>query len=207
MVEEHERSRLSTSKGCRGVVDEAIHWKALALCQLHRLNYILSGWGRRLVGTAQPQMQAPRRSLCEANVSVRFLRSEVCCFLIGPFSSAKEVNESIPETCQQVCVPHLFTWDLSAESHLWDEEPSAIHTVPGLWVCSQSMITLQARARAGTTPSSECPGMCKCGHANGETEPSCAPVCPWVWKSDTTALISQSCCVGKARESKTSGKE
>ena len=123
-------------------------------------------------------MQAPGRSLCKANVSGCFLRSEVCCFLIGSFSSAKEVNESIPETCQQICIPHLFPWDLSAESHLWDEEPSAIRTVLGLCVCSQSMTTLQARARAGTTPCSECSGMCKCGHANEEIEPSCAPVCP-----------------------------
>lgn len=77
-------------------------------------------------------MQAPGRILCEANVSVCFLRSEVCCFLIEPFSSAKEVNESIPETCQQICIPHLFPWDLMEESYLWDEEPSAICTVPGL---------------------------------------------------------------------------
>lgn len=123
-------------------------------------------------------MQAPGRSLCKPNASGCFLRSEVCCFLIGPISSAKEVNESVPETCQQICIPHLFPWHLLADAHLRDEEPSPVRTIPGLWVCSQSMTTLQATARAGTTPSFECSGTCKCGHANGEIEPSCAPVCP-----------------------------
>lgn len=108
----------------------------------------------------------------KADVSDCFLRSEVCCFLIGPFSSAKEDNESIPETCGQICIPHLLPWDLLAEPRLWDEVPFAIDAVPGLRVCSQSVTTLQPRARVGITPSSECSGMCKCGHESREIEPS-----------------------------------
>lgn len=39
-------------------------WQALLLCQLHGGRDILSGGGQRLVGTAQPGMQDPGRSLC-----------------------------------------------------------------------------------------------------------------------------------------------
>lgn len=175
----------------------------------HYCSVSFIGWITSWVGEEGDLLEQPslmcrlQLRVCTANVSGCFLRSEVCCFSIGPFSSAKGINESIPETCQQIHIPHHFL-NLLAESHLWDEEPSAIHTIPGLWVCSQPM-TMQARARAGATPSSD--GMFKCGHANGEIEPPCVPVCPWAWKSDSTALMSQSCCVGKASESMTSGKE
>lgn len=110
--------------------------------------------------------------VCKVDVSGCFLRSEVCCFLTRLFSSAKEDNESVPETCGQICIPHPLPWDLLAEPRLWDEVPSGTDTVPGLRVWSQSVTALQPRARAGTTPSSECSGMCKCGHERGEIEPS-----------------------------------
>ena len=76
-----------------------------------------------------------------------FLRSEVCHLLIERFRSAKEVNESIPETCRQICIPYQFPLSLSAEPHLCDEEPSATCSTFRLWVFSQPMLLLQARAR------------------------------------------------------------
>lgn len=53
----------------------------------------------------------------EANVSGCFLRSEVCFFLIEPFSRATEVNESIPETCGRsvslICFPGISWQNLT----------------------------------------------------------------------------------------------
>lgn len=142
----------------------------------------------------------------EANVSGCFLRSEVCFFLIEPFSRATEVNESIPETCGRsvslICFPGIS----------WQNLTYGMRS-PLLFAQSQSVGVLSVHAPpAGQSKSWDHSILwllgdvrvwaCKMGR-----KPSCAPVCPWAWTNGATALISQSCCVGQLSESVTSGKE
>lgn len=140
--------------------------------------------------------------ICESNTSGWFLRSEVCYLLIEHFRSAKKVNESIPETCQQICIPHLFPLGLLAESHLCDEEPSATCSTFRLWVFSQPMLLMQARAgvfgdvhplspsrcaSVGTQMGRQSHHVLQCVHEPGRVVQQPSSLSPVVWAK----LVSQ----------------
>lgn len=198
-VEEHERSEihLSTTECCWGVV--ITQFTARHYCSVSFIGWITSWVGEEGDLLEQPSFR--RRLLvgiCESNISDLWL-SEV--------RSLPLINWAFPK-CQGN--QWINSWNLSTDLYPLSVSLESLGRTSPMWwgaLCYllhfQTVGVLSAHAPAagqskspwGCAPS-ESFQMRKCGHANGEAEPSCSPVCPWTWTSGATALISQYYCVG-----------